>query len=100
MATSRLTPGPRGAGLSALQDVNVPLSAHLLEDLRPDGDAHLSQVGLPEQEHGGAGLPDAAADAQGKLVLQDALVIKELEKVQLAGQLQLLPEGLCVHPDS
>jgi hypothetical protein len=38
---------------------------------------------LLEQLHIGAGLPDAAADAQGNFIVNDGLVVREVEKIEL-----------------
>ena len=59
-----------------VEHVDVLPGAHVLEHLRPDRHADLTQVGLLEQEHVGPGLPDAAADRQRDLVIQDHLVVR------------------------
>src|SRR3990172_12590220 len=47
-------------GARSLEDVDVPLRAHLLQDLRPHGHAHLAEVRLPQQQHLRPRLPDSA----------------------------------------
>jgi len=80
--------------------MDVLLPAHVLEYLRPYGDAALSQVRLVEQAHVGAGLPNATTNAQGDLVVYDCLVVWQLEEILLAGNLQLLLERVGVDADT
>jgi len=49
--------------------VNALLSAHILQDSGPDGGADFAEVSLLEQQHEGAGLADATADAQRNLIV-------------------------------
>ena len=51
------------------QNVDVFLSADVLEDLGPDRDADLSEMGLLQQQHQGTRLADTAADAEGNFMV-------------------------------
>jgi hypothetical protein len=53
-----------------------------------------------QQIHVCPGLPDAAAEAQRDLVVDDHPVIGQLEKVHLTSGLQLLSEGLLGDVDA
>ena len=66
----------------------------------PGGDLDLADVGLAQQEHGQAGLADAAADGQGQLVGQEHLVEGQLAAVVAAGDGQLAVQGSGVHADA
>ena len=57
------TPPPMVSG----QDVDVLPGTDLHQDLGPDGDADLTQVRLPKEEHLRAGLTDAAPDTEREL---------------------------------
>src|SRR5215469_15570328 len=80
--------------LSLVQHMNVLLLAHVLQHLRPHGDADLAEVGLAQEQHQRPRLPDAAADAQRDLVIDDRLVVREVEEVELVRQLKLLLQRL------
>jgi len=102
---SRLADGQRRVSAGAirrasLQHENVFAGAHLFQDSRPDGDAHFAQVRFAQQQHEGARLPDAAADAERQLVLQDGAVIRIIQKIELAGHFQLLAQGFVVHTNA
>jgi len=77
-------------------DVDVLLFAHIFEDFWPDGCADLADMGLFQQEHKGSGLAYAAADTKWNLVVNNGLMVWELQKIELAGHLQLLFKGLGV----
>jgi hypothetical protein len=88
------------ADSSLFDHMNVFLPAHVLEDFRPDRDAHFPEMRFLEEKHQGAGLADASTDAERDFVLDDRLVIRELEPIELARDLQLLFEGFSVHTDA
>src|SRR3990170_2888804 len=86
-------------GGRSLEHVDVLPRAQLLQDLGPDRDGDLTDVGLAEEEHLGTALADPAPDAQWDLAPQDRLVVRELEEVLLLRDLQLLLQRLRVHAD-
>src|SRR5208337_10220 len=94
-ASLRIT--PKSGAL--IQYMDILLLAHLLQHLWPHRDADFAEVRFAQQQHQRSRLPDAAADAERNLVVDDRLVIRELQKVQLSGQLQLLLERFGVHAD-
>jgi hypothetical protein len=80
--------------------VDVFGGAHVHQDFRPDGHGDLAKVRFAQQQHERAGLADAAADGQRHVTAQDALVVGELEEVQLAADSELLLERFRVDPDT
>ena len=64
--------------------MDVLLRADLLEDLGPHGHADLAQMRRSKQVHVGPRLPDPSADAQRDLIVEDRLVIRKLQEVELA----------------
>ena len=72
-----------------MQDVDVFTRADIFEDLWPHRYAHLTQVGLAQQVHIGPGLSDATPDAQWNLIVENGLMVREAEKIFLAGQFKL-----------
>lgn len=101
---------PRGIGVGVaatakhndclFYDVDVFLSAHILEYLRPNGGTDLADVGLLEQQHKSAGLANASADAERDFVIDDCLVVRELQEIKLAGNLELLFERFGINADT
>ena len=67
-------------------NVDVFLFAHILQDFGPDGSADFAEMGFFEQGHKCSGLADAAANAQRKLVVDNALMVGHLEEVELVCQ--------------
>ena len=47
------TPDPAASDDPLLEHEDVPLGTQVLQDLRPDGDRHLTQVGFAQQVHVG-----------------------------------------------
>src|SRR5512140_1076644 len=84
------SPGP------LLDDVDVLLRAHLLQDLRPHGHADLAEVRLAQEEHQDARLADAAADRERQRPVHDALVVRELQEVLLVRERELFLKRLGV----
>ncbi len=68
--------------------MDVLVCAHPLEDIRPHGDTDLSKMCFLEEKHKGAGLPNATPYAEGDLVFDNCLVVWELKKIKLTGNLQ------------
>ena len=62
-------------GRTSLKDVDVLLFADLFEFLGPDRDADLAEMCFFKEVHVGPRLPDAAADGEGYLVVEDRLVV-------------------------
>jgi hypothetical protein len=69
-----------------LQHENILARAHLLQDPRPHCDADFSEMSFGEQQHLGARLPDSAAGRERILVIQNRLVIREFQEVELPGR--------------
>src|SRR5208283_4329614 len=76
----------RVAARPLFEDVDILLGADLLEDLGPHAYGDFAEMRFAQEEHQGAGLADAAANAEGNFILHDALMIGELEEVQLVRQ--------------
>ncbi len=55
---------------------------------------------FPEQEHHGSRLSNTTTNAEWYLVVDDCLVIRQLEKVELASDPQLLLQRLSVNADT
>jgi hypothetical protein len=83
-----------------LEHEDVFLRADLLQDFGPHGDADFSQVSLAEQEHQGAGLADTAADRERNPVIENGVVVRKPQEVELLGQFELLFGGILRHADS
>lgn len=86
--------------VEALQQNDPGVLAGVDGFIVPGGDLDLTDVGLAQQEHGQAGLADAAADGQGQLVGQEHLVEGQLAAVVAAGDGQLAVQGGGVHADA
>ena len=86
--------------LCSFDNINVLPVAHVLEYLWPYGCTDLPNVRLFQEKHEGAGLANASTDAEWNLAVYDGLVVWELEEIELAGNLQLLPERLGVNADT
>ena len=80
------------AACRLLQNEDVAFRAQVLEDLRPHGHGDLPEVRLAEQIHVRPGLADAAADGQRDLVVQDRLVVRQVDKIELPRHLELLEQ--------
>ena len=68
--------------IGLLKHEDVFLRSHLLQDLGPHRDADFSQVRFAQQEHQGTGLPNASANREGELVLDDSLMVRKFEVVE------------------
>ena len=80
--------------------MDVLFGTDVLEDFGPYSDTHLSDMGRAQQVHVGPGLSDAAPDAQRDLIVEDGLMIGEIEKIFLAGNLELDFKGLFGDADA
>jgi hypothetical protein len=60
---------------------------HVLEYLRPYGDADLSEVRFLKEKHVCTGLPNAATNAEWEIVVYDCLVVWQFEEIKLASHL-------------
>ena len=97
----RLSSVPPKAGVKILfNDVDIFFVAHIFKDFRPDGSGDLAEVCLFQEEHKGAGLSYASADTEGELVIQDALMIGQLHKIELVGNFELHFERIGVDADT
>ena len=74
--------------------------AHLFEHLRPYRNADLAKVRFLEQKHIRSRLSDPATDAERELVADDPLVIRQLEKIELAGDFQLSPQRFSINSNT
>ena len=74
----QVRPHQSARGRNLFEHVDVAGGAHVFQDLRPDANADLAQVRLAQQQHECAGLADAAADAEGELIVQNRLMIRVL----------------------
>ena len=79
--------------------MDVLLPAHLLEYFRPYGGAHLANMRFFEKKHKCAGLPNAAADTERDLIIQNCSVVWQLEQIKLLADLQLFLERFSVDAD-
>jgi hypothetical protein len=73
-----------------LQDMNVSLVAHMLENLGPYGDAHFSRVCFLQNSHLRSRLPDAGTDAEGNLVSDNSPMVRQIQPIELTADFQLL----------
>lgn len=80
--------------------MDVLFPTHVLEYLWPYGGTDFSNMRLFEQKHKGTGLPDAPADTERQLLIQDCLVVWQLEEIELAGDFELFFECFGVNADA
>jgi hypothetical protein len=74
--------------------VGVPLGTDPLELTGPHCDSDLTQMCGEEEVHVRPHLTDASPDRERDLVVKDCLVVREIQEVQLTGDLELLLRGL------
>src|SRR5215469_5331618 len=84
----------------SFQYMDIFLGANLFQDFGPDTDGHFTEMGFAQNEHEGAGLADAPADAEWNFILQNSLVIGILQKIELGGKFQLLAKSFAVHTNA
>lgn len=84
----------------SLQKIDILLLAHVLEDGRPHTHTDLTEVGLLEQQHLCAGLPNAATNAQWQRVADDGLMIGQRAPIELVGHGELLGERVGIDADA
>src|SRR5690242_4158329 len=80
------------ADCRSLQHKNILAGANVLQNLRPDAHSYLTQMRLAQQQHEGACLSHATADAQRNLAVDDGLVVREFQKFRLPGHTELLAQ--------
>ena len=73
---------------------NTFLLTHVREHCGPDGGTDFADMCLLEQQHERPGLTDAAAYAQRNVVVDDRLMIRQFQEIEMAREFQLPPERL------
>ena len=64
-----------------VQKVDVFATANVLEPVGPHANAYLAKMGLLQQQHQCARLPDSSANAERDLVVDQCLMVGELQEL-------------------
>src|SRR5882762_4111833 len=83
-----------------LEHEDILVRADLFQELRPHRHADLAQMRFAQQKHGHSRRSDSSANRERNPVFQDHALIRQLQRVQLVRELQLLLQRRLRHADA